>query len=108
MSSSRPYNAPANGQAAQRKPTWLTRLRSPRTWPLRTRLVVAQVALLAFVCVGIGAGTQLTLQKFLMDQLDDQVVDASHRSTVLYNIGPPPMPPPDHRFRGPGPDFLNA
>jgi two-component system, OmpR family, sensor kinase len=108
MSSSRPYSKVANGQGALRKPAWLTRLRSPRTWPLRTRLVVAQVALLAFVCVGIAAGTQLMLHKFLMDQLDDQVVDASHRSAVLYNLGPPPVPPPDHRRRGPGPDFLNA
>ena len=99
------------------------RLLAPRTWTLRTRLLAAQVALLAFVCVGIGAGTQLALDRFLMHQLDEQVVEAGHRSAGIYELGPPPLrlqrvrPPPQPnrppgpgpvRLPGPGPDFLDA
>ena len=97
--------------AEQRRPSTipalLHRLRSPRSWSLRTRLLATLIALLALVCIGIGAGTQLALRGFLMHQLDQQVMEAAHRSAVIHDIGPPPGMPPMHHH-GPGPEFLNA
>jgi len=90
---------------------------SPRSWTLRARLLITQVLLLAVVCAGIGVATEFALQRFLMNQLDEQVVEAGRRSSVIFEFGPPPpLPPgvgPPHRmmFRadgGPGPAFLNA
>src|SRR4051794_35678476 len=100
---------------------------SPRSWSLRARLLVTQVVLLAVVCAGIGLATEFALQRFLMNQLDERVVEAGRRSTVIFEFGPPPPPdvgppdvmtaPPEPRpprrvmFRddeGPGPAFLNA
>ncbi|HEY9264199.1 MAG TPA: two-component sensor histidine kinase, partial [Mycobacterium sp.] len=107
-------------------------IRSPRGWSLRTRLLVTQVLLLAVVCAGIGVATEFALQRFLMNQLDEQVVEAGRRSTVIFDFGPPPppdmgppamrpprvimAPPPAGSTRrlvirddeGPGPAFLNA
>lgn len=109
---------------------------SPRSWTLRTRLIVTQVVLLAVVCAGIGIATEFALQRFLMNQLDEQVVEAGKRSSVIFEFGPPPPPglppiPPGMRVpnapalplpphpghgprmvirddQGPGPAFLNA
>lgn len=109
---------------------------SPRSWTLRTRLIVTQVVLLAVVCAGIGIATEFALQRFLMNQLDEQVVEAGKRSSVIFEFGPPPPPPrgmpplppglrvpnapalplpphPGPRMlirddQGPGPAFLNA
>jgi len=109
-------------------PGLLTRIRSPRTWSLRARLLVTQVALLAVVCAGIGIATELALQRFLMHQLDQQLLEAGRRSAAIFAFGPPPPPgfgppgppfgppPPDRPRRtmdrpydtGPGPEFLNA
>jgi two-component system, OmpR family, sensor kinase len=95
----------------------LTHKRSPRTWSLRTRLLVTQVALLAMVCACIGVATEFALQRFLMHQLDQQVVEAGRRSAMIFDVPPfpPPPPPPGfpHRERfdpevGPGPGFLGA
>jgi two-component system, OmpR family, sensor kinase len=108
----------------------LTRIRSPRTWSLRVRLLVTQVALLAVVCAGIGIATEFALQRFLMHQLDQQLIDAGRRSAAMFAFGPPPPPgfgsprtPPETPFGppagyprriiiraddGPGPPFLNA
>ncbi|MGV0680171.1 HAMP domain-containing sensor histidine kinase [Mycolicibacterium fortuitum] len=97
-----------------------TRWWSPRTWTLRARLVVTQVALLAVVCASIGVATEFALQRFLMNQLDDQLIEAGRRSAAIFELPPPPpgTPPPPglhrhHRFPfdpedGPGPGFLNA
>ncbi|MDV3124643.1 HAMP domain-containing histidine kinase [Mycobacterium sp. 21AC1] len=110
-----------------------TRWWAPRTWSLRRRLVLTQVALLAVVCAIIGVATEFALQRFLMNQLDDQLVEAGRRSAVIFELPPPPMgfpppvmvgpeagrphepPRPGHRYRvvfdpeqGPGPGFLNA
>ncbi|MHA3024061.1 sensor histidine kinase [Mycobacterium sp. BMJ-28] len=84
------------------------RTRHPSSWSLRVRLVAVQAVLLALVCAGIGAGVLLALNRFLMDQLDDQVVDAGWRSSMLYTLGPPPQAPNEQRPSGPGPFFLNA
>ena len=111
-------------------PGVLTRIRSPRTWSLRARLLVTQVALLAVVCAGIGIATEFALQRFLMHQLDQQLTEAGRRSAAMFAFGPPPPPgfgpprrppgsgfgpPPGYPRRiiireddGPGPAFLNA
>ncbi|KWX19593.1 histidine kinase [Mycolicibacterium wolinskyi] len=73
-----------------------TRWWAPRTWTLRARLVVTQVALLAVVCASIGVATEFALQRFLMHQLDDQVLEAGRRSAAIFELPPPPtgFPPP--------------
>jgi len=113
-------------------PGVLIRIWSPRTWSLRARLLITQVALLAVVCAGIGIATEFALQRFLLHQLDQQLIEAGRRSAAIFAFGPPPppgfgphMPPPGAPFGappspdfprrmiireddGPGPAFLNA
>lgn len=119
-------NRPADGARTTRPG-----IRHPRTWSLRARLLATQVILLAVVCAVLGVGTELALQRFLVNQLDDQLAEASRRSVALFDFGPPPppsammplprfppraaydQPPQDARAvirddRGPGPAFLNA
>src|SRR5947209_5492405 len=92
MSSSRPVNA-------------------PRVWSLRLRLLVGQVVVLAVVCIGITAATELTLLHHLRAQLDGQLAGTSYRSALLY---PEPKRPGwrhESRFAprpGPGPRFIDA
>src|SRR6185312_3336208 len=95
------------------RPGLWRRLRSPRGWSLQARLLVTVVSLLAVVCVGIGVGTELALHRFLMSQLDEQVIDAGRRSATIFELGPPPHPSPGfprrpRLERGPGPAFLDA
>jgi two-component system OmpR family sensor kinase len=96
-----------------------SRIRSPRTWSLRARLLASQIVLLALVCAAIGVGTELALQHFLMNQLDDRLAETGRRSVGLFDFGrplPPGFPrPPGYPRRviihddfGPGPAFLNA
>jgi two-component system OmpR family sensor kinase len=96
-----------------------TRVWAPRTWSLRVRLLVTLVALLAVLCACIGVATEFALQRFLMNQLDQQVLEAGRRSAAIYNMPPPPAMPPmfgyprreRERFdpeAGSGPGFLNA
>ncbi|TSD97238.1 HAMP domain-containing histidine kinase [Skermania sp. ID1734] len=84
--------------------------RSPRTWSLRARLLFGQILLLAAVCVGIAAATEFALQQFLVHQLDEQLIDAGHRSASMFGRPPPPLPGGTEPVRspGPGPDFLDA
>jgi two-component system OmpR family sensor kinase len=113
MSSSPPAELPA---VANRRPRpSFFRFRSPRTWSLRARLLATQVVLLVVVCVCIGAATQFALQRFLMHQLDNQVLQAGRRSAAIFDMGPPPPPPPGFKPReifnpavGPGPIFLGV
>ncbi|PRC47570.1 two-component sensor histidine kinase, partial [Mycobacterium sp. ITM-2017-0098] len=80
-------------------------MRSPRSWSLRSRLIVTQVLLLAAVCAGIGIATEFALQRFLMNQLDEQVVEAGRRSSIIFEFGPPPppgLPAPPGMPRPPG------
>ncbi|HET6736545.1 sensor histidine kinase [Mycobacterium sp.] len=95
----------------------LTRIRSPRAWSLRTRLLVTQVALLAVVCALIGVATEFALQRFLTHQLDQQVLEAGRRAAIIFDLPPLPPPPPPRGFPrnerfdpevGPGPGFLGA
>lgn len=92
---------------------------NPRTWSLRARLLATQVVLLALVCGAIGVGTELALQRFLMDQLDQRLLETGRRSASIYLLPPPPprrlMPHSEggglSRFDpavGPGPNFLGA
>ncbi len=62
----------------------------PRSWSLRTRLLITQIALLAVVCAGIGVATEFALQRFLMHQLDNQLIDAGRRSAAIFDLPPPP------------------
>ncbi|MGV0853373.1 sensor histidine kinase [Mycolicibacterium phlei] len=95
-------------------------IRSPRAWSLRARLLATQIVLLALVCAAVGVGTELALQHFLMNQLDDRLAETANRSAGLFDLGPPPMMPPPgfghmpprrviiRDDQGPGPAFLNA
>lgn len=71
--------------------------RRPRPRTLRTRLVVASVALIAVVCAVIGTVTAVALRSHLYDQLDDQLWDVSMRA-----VGGPADGRP-----GPGPNPLD-
>ena len=82
-----------------------------RTWSLRLRLLIGQVLVLAIVCVGIGAVTELALYRYLVGQLDTELHDASNRSVRIF--AEPPSAPWRHHLRpfprpGPGPVFLDA
>jgi two-component system, OmpR family, sensor kinase len=82
-----------------------------QAWSLRFRLLVGQVVVLAIVCIGIGAATELSLYRYLVAQLDTQLRDASQRSVRIF--GEPPTAPWRHHQRpfprpGPGPVFLDA
>jgi len=84
---------------------------SPRSWSLRARLLIGQVLLLAAVCVGIAAVTELALYQYLVSALDSQLHEVGHRASVLFGEPPPPPPWRDSRTvrrPGPGPDFLDA
>lgn len=67
--------------------------RQPRT--LRTRLVVASVALIAVVCAVIGTVTTLALRSHLYEELDGKLKE------VAVRVSGPPGQPQDGR-RGPG------
>jgi two-component system OmpR family sensor kinase len=81
-----------------------------RVWSLRLRLLVGQIVVLAIVCVGITAATELALLHHLVAQLDGQLAGTSFRSALMY-----PEPPHSgwrhqHGYPrpGPGPRFLDA
>lgn len=85
---------------------------APRVWSLRLRLLVGQIIVLAVVCVGMTAATELALLHHLVAQLDGQLAGTSYRSALMY---PAPHHPPSwhrepHPFPrpGPGPRFLDA
>jgi len=82
-----------------------------RAWSLRQRLLVGQIVVLALVCIGISAATELALNHHLVKQLDGQLGGTSYRSALLY---PEPNRPGwrhEHSYYprpGPGPRFLDA
>jgi two-component system OmpR family sensor kinase len=86
--------------------------RTRRVWSLRLRLLAGQIVVLAVVCVGITAATELALLHHLVAQLDGQLAGTSYRSALLY---PEPKRPgwrhESHVYYprpGPGPRFLDA
>ncbi|BBX75471.1 two-component sensor histidine kinase [Mycobacterium shinjukuense] len=63
--------------------------------------------MLAIVCLGITAATELALRHHLLAQLDGQLSGTSYRSALLY----PELPrrhEPRYTRAGPGPRFLDA
>ncbi|MFA4082486.1 sensor histidine kinase [Mycobacteroides salmoniphilum] len=83
-------------------------LRAPRAWSLRTRLLFAQVVLLAMICALIGVSTSAALHRFLLNQLDGELVITGLRSAALFEVGPPPLPRSMPRPGGPAPVSLNV
>ena len=80
--------------------------RARRVWSLRLRLLAGQIVVLALVCVGITAATELALNHHLVRQLDAQLAGTSYRSALMY-----PELHHEHSFYprpGPGPRFLDA
>ncbi len=82
----------------------------PSRWSLRRRLLAGQLALLAAVCVGIGAVTEAALYRYLVGEVDGQLSQIAQRSSMMERRPPPrahdgrpPMP-----RSGPGPVFLDA
>ena len=86
-------------------------------WSLRARLLAGQIALLAVVCLGIAAVTEGALHRYLVGELDSQLLQITQRSSMMERRPPPPPPlgatktppPPIPATRGgPGPEFLDA
>ncbi|MEU3696445.1 HAMP domain-containing sensor histidine kinase [Streptomyces griseoviridis] len=62
------------------------RPRPPRPRTLRTRLVVASVALIAVVCAVIGSVTTLALRSHLYEQLDGQLGEVAMRASGDFSM----------------------
>ncbi|MGM1061206.1 sensor histidine kinase [Saccharothrix sp. Mg75] len=73
----------------------------PRTWSLRTRLVVGQLALLAVVCATVGVVSGFALRDFLVDKLDEQLFGTADRA-IRAQLAPPGNRRPDDPLEGPG------
>ncbi|HEY0576001.1 MAG TPA: HAMP domain-containing sensor histidine kinase [Pseudonocardia sp.] len=73
-----------------RSATWSGRI-SDRVaaLPLRTRMLVAMIALLAAVCLVVGSISLLLLRGFLISQLDGQLESVGHRFAQSYGHKPP-------------------
>jgi two-component system OmpR family sensor kinase len=75
---------PGTGGPARGRPTrWLGR----RT--LRGRLIAGLLALLAVACAAVGIVTFVSLHGYLLNQLDQQLVQASHRYQACLGHRPP-------------------
>src|SRR6516165_9851561 len=85
--------------------------RTRRVWSLRLRLLAGQIVVLAVVCVGISAATELALLHHLVAQLDGQLAGTSYRSALMYPVPKRPGWRHESHFYprpGPGPRFLDA
>src|SRR5260370_26813640 len=76
------------------------RLSRPAAWSLRQRMLIGLLALFAALCVCVGTITTVLLSRFLLDQLDGQLVAAQGRFAGSYppaedsaGRGPPGPPP---------------
>lgn len=70
-----------------------TRLRGRLpAFPLRTRMLVAMTALVAGVCLVVGAISLVLLREYLINQLDAQLFGAGHR---MVSAASRPSPPPN-------------
>ncbi|CCH29828.1 HAMP domain-containing sensor histidine kinase [Actinosynnema sp. NPDC047251] len=65
----------------------------PKRWPLRTRLIVEQVVLIAIVCAGIGIVSVFALRDFQINQLDQRLREASGRVERGGPLMPGMIPP---------------
>src|SRR5215467_13270581 len=93
MSTDPGTGGPGSGRPAR----WLGR----RT--LRGRLIAGLLALLAVACAAVGIVTFVSLHGYLLNQLDQQLVEASHRYQACLG-GPPPTDDGDGHAEGPRPD----
>ena len=59
--------------------------RPPRS--LRVRLLAGQIALLAAVCVGIAGVTEFALYRYLVGELDNQLLQITQDGLVLEYRG---------------------
>lgn len=74
---------------------WYTRLRSYRSWTLRSRVVLVVVSMLAVLGAVIGTVSVLALQSYLMQRLDGQLTSALSRGqheANRINAGGPTVP----------------
>jgi two-component system, OmpR family, sensor kinase len=62
--------------------------RNPSTWHLRTRLVLVAMALLVAICGAVGVVSYVSMDLFLTHQLDEQLGNASHRSSEFGRPAP--------------------
>ena len=85
-------------------------LSRPSRWSLRARLLAGQLALLAAVCCGIAAVTEVALYRYLVGELDGQLFQIAQRSSMMERRPPPDRPDarPLRPRPGPGPEFLDA
>ncbi len=72
-----------------------------KAWRLRTKMVLATMALLTAICLIVGAVSYAAVQSSLTHQLDTTLNQASHRAAV-FSSGPP------QGSSGPHPNPLNA
>ncbi|GAA1875963.1 sensor histidine kinase [Lapillicoccus jejuensis] len=83
---------------------WGRAVASPHRWPLRTKIVVAMLALFTVVTMAIGAASVIALRNYLYAQMDQQLMSTLQR--------PPPLEPNcgngDESYRGPGNEGLIA
>lgn len=82
---------------------------NPDRWQLRTKLVLATMALLVAICAVVGVISYASMDSFLTGQLDTQLAQASHRASEFG--GPPPSSgsrPDPLEARGQGAGTLNA
>ncbi len=84
--------------------------RNPSTWHLRTRLVLVAMALLVAICGAVGLSSYASMDLFLTRQLDDQLSNASRRSSDFGRpaSGNPSGRPDPLEARGQGVGTLNA
>ncbi|MFC5719910.1 sensor histidine kinase [Streptomyces gamaensis] len=75
------------------------RVRARRPLPLRTRLVLSTVALVAVVCAVIGTVTTIALSGYLYGQLDTQLRDVARRVAGPPDRARPPGVPAGERLR---------
>lgn len=83
----------------------------PESWHLRTKLVLATMALLTAICCIVGLVSYAVMNVFLTSQLDGQLAQASHRA-IEFSARPPQGAPSDHKdpldAPGQGAGILNA
>ena len=89
-----------------------SRLFKPSRWSLRTKLVLSLVTLMTLTVLVIGLIAIAGINRYLVGQLDDQLISATHRSQIAFNRNPDsttdPMRPGEQGGLGPGPRFLVA
>ncbi len=76
--------------------------------PLRTRLVVASIVLLAVVCLVVGGVSLLLLRSYLLEQRDEQLAGAEQRAAAAYSHELEDRDDDEDIDENAVPDFLDA